>query len=426
MPRHPDARCPVCRPPLDAREDELWRAWTTDHLETWCRTHGVTPRQATIHIRRHGMAQPPPAGRLNRERARGRVAGLPPRGVLLLELLHRVRVAGAEDLAPFLFGADPKAGAKTRDLLERMAALDLVYRYWPLRAIDRRQRAPHPVWLLGRDAGPWVERTFHQQMWPGSFAQTPEDVREELLRHDIGANRVVATWARCALDGVTTARGSASAAIDARNWWGSRHLGIGLLDPATGQPMTMRPDGLVALSLLFHDPAADCASVLLPFFLEYDRGSRTLDNVTQQLAAYDALARSGAAGRRLPQLALPGVRLPVVMVFTKPSRRRGVVARMVDGGLPMAGVITMDEAAARAPGALVDAHAHPGAGDPVALVDALLAEHAALVAQRRVTAHSRLVIDRSGARARAGGFVAARSGVTGSVAADTLMESADD
>jgi len=398
MPRHPDPTCPLCSAPVD--DESCWRAFFGPDPLAWAAAQGVTPAQVRAHLRRHGVVQPPPAQRLQRTRALERVAALPTRGRMVLELLHRIRVATAEQVASLLIGSDATATRQARELLERLAGQDLVYCYWPLRSVAPRSRRVEPVWLLGRDAVPWVERTFRQTLWTGSWAATPDGVREDLLRHDIGANAMIAALARDARRGVRLAGAiECPATIDPRNWWGSRHLGIGLLEPRTRTPLTMRPDGFAALSVMTTHPALEVTSLLLPFFVEYDRGSRPLDDVTQQLRTYHALAQSGAPARRFPMLP-QGWRIPVLMVFSKASRRRSVDERIADD---RAGIITATEDAILAPGAWsAPSVSAPGQSAPIALIDALL--DAMPPASRRLHAHSQLVLDRSGARARIAGF----------------------
>ena len=63
-------------------------------------------------------------------------------------------------------------------------------------------------------------------------------------------------------------------------------------------------------------------SCQLPFFYEYDRGSKNTTDVARQLLSYHLLALSRKALERFPDLNVEGYAIPTLMVFSDRSRLR--------------------------------------------------------------------------------------------------------
>ncbi len=129
---------------------------------------------------------------------------------------------------------------------------------------------------------------------------------------------------------------SVRVSVNPRNWFASHMLGVRFQRPAhtneygearAAEARNMWPDGLLVLevetvSVGLGQPAPDdpAKAFCLPALLEYDTGSRTLIDVTEQLLAYVALAGTTnqrglyPVAARFPQLAVDGYRVPVVMI----------------------------------------------------------------------------------------------------------------
>jgi hypothetical protein len=88
----------------------------------------------------------------------------------------------------------------------------------------------------------------------------------------------------------------------------------------------IRADGFASLSVQRNQwgggDTAGLPSCQLPFFYEYDRGSKGTSDVARQLIAYHMLARSRKANERFPDLNVEGYGIPVLMVFSTAARLR--------------------------------------------------------------------------------------------------------
>ena len=359
--RNPDADCPLCGvwgvawdwedPSSYGRQHEhaeaLWAQW--DGRRDWparvaaaAASFGVacTEQQARVHFARHQVEQPHLSEALDRERWLAEAQGLSPRSLQVIDCLYRVRLATTRQLTEVFF----RAGAKTWESAHTMARQELpalarrhfIYRYFPSVEAAGRRDAPHrfsqhAVWLLGRRSVPFIEHRYGVTVRPEHYTTMASQVSVDPLIHDLRANGLYVALARAIhrRGGVLElpGRGVADEVVKApawvlpSNWYSVKHLRMGFHDRAEMIDREIMPDGFATISLgrgSFRDGALP--STQLPFFLEYDHGSRTYGEVIEQLFTYDRLARSQAAGKRFPDLAVAGYAVPVVMVFS--SRRR--------------------------------------------------------------------------------------------------------
>lgn len=337
--------CPLCAAEhVDRRRDSgydsplagiLWSAWHTDGVAgvlAVCRQHEideVTPVRVVRHFGRHEVEQPPPP--IQRRELIDQLADrLEPWHLRILMLAYRLRVLDEEQLRVVDAGTPGGAGSR-RALaarIEAMCGAHLLYRVY---------HQGRPVYLLGRSGALVLERFGHELR----VDQTPRrlrDVSPRLIPHDLKANWMALTLAERARRGeVPFGAESATVTAAMENWLGPRQLTLGFRKVGAGRPQAMQPDGFCALGvtalssdrLPFDAPGGAYAdSVLLPVLLEYDHGTRDLDDVTEQLATYRALGASGALGGRIPLLR--GAQVPVVMVMSSPLRARRLLHRVYE------------------------------------------------------------------------------------------------
>lgn len=429
--RAPDSACPLCAVwgiPWDPADRRSWgrqhehaallwdrfdgSAASAPAVAAGCRElgHGEpTAAQVLRHFRSHLVEQPAPAGPMRRLEMLALVDRLAPRLQAVIDLIYRVRLVSASQVAEFLYrraGEQPDLSRARADLAA-LSRSHLVYRYYPPKPFPG-WAASEPLWLLGRNSLPWLEARYPKRASGEHYVTMARQVGRNALFHDWRANDLCLEIGRQAeaspqqLD-----EGSARVRLALQNWWGPRHLGLGFHDRVNARERELIPDGFVCLSV---DAPVEQPSLpgswQLPLFVEFDRGSRPMGEVVDQLLAYHWLALSGAAGRRFPQLAIPGYSVPVLMIFRLPERvalaRRRLLEQADKQGLRDGTPILLVSEEDLEEG-LFGAGRIAYAWDRDAerrwpLLRILQRTAHPLIDSRRLTAHSTLTIDPEGAR----------------------------
>lgn len=360
--RAPERACPLCPVwgvPYDPEDRRSWGRQHEHAAALWesfdgtagsvpevveaCRRLGLvapTRQQVLRHFRHHLVEQPAPPGTLRRQEMLALVERLVPRLQAVIDLIYRVRLVSGDQVADLLYrGPDgaPDSRRARRDL-EALAREHLIYRYYPAKPFEGWS-AKEPLWLLGRNSLPWLEVRYPKRASGEHYVTMARQVGRNSLFHDWRANDLCLEIGRQAQASAhPLAEGQAAVRFATSNWWGPRHLVLGFHDRTNAREREVIPDGFISLAVTAPAGATTLpASWQLPMFVEFDRGSRPLGEVVDQLLAYHWLALSGAAGRRFPQLAIPGYAVPVLMIFRLPDRvregRRRLLERAAELGL---------------------------------------------------------------------------------------------
>jgi hypothetical protein len=354
--RAADPTCPLCSiwgvPWVDDRPDtwnrqhehaeRLWQQWAAggpDWPHRVCdvaRELGVqaTPEQARTHFARHGVEQPAMSGPLDREPLLMLTRDLSPRLQSIIRSVYRHRLMTTTQIRE-LFYADGRSEAaatkKAKEELLQLAQHHLLYRYLPSRDLGRRRGAPprlsrQAIWMLGKAAVPFIEETTGQTVWRDQYVQMAKEVRPTTIIHDLRAVSLYVAVSRALREreGLLSLpdRQPVIAETNPVNWYGPKHLAVGFYDRHRLQDREVRPDGFFTLSVHRASYLRDDAlpSTQLPCFIEYDRGSRDVRHVVEQLFSYHLLALSGRPLQRFPDLAVRPYAIPVVMVFSDRDR----------------------------------------------------------------------------------------------------------
>lgn len=295
-----------------------------------------TPEQMRHHLRYHRRRTP--RGRTRRDalkfKARRLADALAPRDWDILRLTARLGPVTVAQVAVLYFDGHKEGGPKG----SRQTAAGVRLRWLAepdhelLTKYELPHRPgtgdPHVAFALGRVGAEVLELARDEEQSDYTIRAAPfnddEDapaLRGPSWRHNLGVNDTLVHLAVDArehpLRTVPTRSGERAARLTVRpeNLWAAWHLTLYHCAPtwaegAVAYPSCMTsvfPDGLVTLGCEVEDGPAFAA----PLFLEYDtgKGKRGTGRSAQQAWEYLALAYSGAPTQRLPELALPPVRV---------------------------------------------------------------------------------------------------------------------
>lgn len=304
-------------------EREMTRILTAAGLD-------ISPRAVRLHFGRHGQAQPAPLGMISRKRAHATVRLLEPRLRTILDLVWRLRCVSTRLVASLYYedegeGALNHASADLNDL----ARANMLHRFHPPKPLEGHGGRRRELWFLGREAIPWLEERYAISIGAQHYVTSERQIGTLMLNHDMTINRLLDQLrVRGRREGVLAPDGHrVHVDMPPANWYGARHLGLGYLDRATSVRRTLISDGFAAVSGRAFEPRKGYpASWLCPFFFEFDRGGREAKEVVAQLISYHWLGLDRAAGKRFPDLDVPGYVTPMLMVF----RQRGRLVRIAN------------------------------------------------------------------------------------------------
>ena len=383
-----------------------------------------TASQAKAHFRDHWVEQPHHSAPMDRENWLAEAMSLSPRALDILDAVYRMRLLSAGQIADLFYRGSAKTDASAQNMARRdltaLAQRHLLYRWYPSpQAVGRRDApsrfAHQTVYLLGRRALPLIEHRYGVALRPEHYTTMASQVAVDLVIHDLRANGLYVAMQRAIQQrkGVLELPGGtldepvrAPAFLVPANWYGVKHVRLGFHDRAEMLDREVMPDAFMTLSVgrSGYGPGA-LPSSQLPFFVEYDHGSRTYGEVIEQLFTYDAVARAEAAGKRFPDLAVPGYAVPAIMVFS--SRHRvleahkrflaHIRAKRITGNAPI--FLTAEEdwlTDPFGPGQIVHAW-----GDPdrrYSLLEVLLQSSRRLIERRALLSQQELRLDLQGAK----------------------------
>jgi hypothetical protein len=134
-------------------------------------------------------------------------------------------------------------------------------------------------------------------------------------------------------DGILTLPGQTEPScleLHPENWFGDKSLAIAFYDNRRLLEDEIRADGFASLSVqrnTWDENKEGLPSSQMPFFIEYDHGSKEIGDVAQQLLSYHLLARTRRVTERFPDLDIPNYAVPVIMIFSTESRLRSIHKR---------------------------------------------------------------------------------------------------
>ena len=438
--------CPLCQVwgiPWDANNNEtwnkqhiyaeaLWNCWNPEKRnwpEDVCLALAALPlglkctnEQARRHYRYHRPEQPYISNRFDRERDLSDALDLSSQERAVILTVYRQRfLSGKQAEELFFKDGDPK---KTSATLVKLARLGFLYRYYPDSKISRRRGAPpslrkEALWFLGKRSVALIESTLGVKVWPGQYVKRAGQVDENMIIHDLRLNELVVQ-----LDKQIKKQGKIVELPDGRiapssvlvdNWYSDRHLAFGFFDRLTQQSKEVSADTFATISLKRPSFALDdIPSCQLPFFIEYDRGSKVYRDVANQLVNYHLMAAAEAVGKRFPDLECPGYSVPVIMIFSDSKRLTGIQKSFRDiadqlnisQGAPVF-LASEEEWLANPLTPDIIISAWHGDTKKFGLIDLLLRSSKPLIQNNIVTGDMVLTVDPQGARRTSGGGVRA-------------------
>lgn len=361
--RRPDPDCPLCQlwgvpykeeDPSTHRlqhvhAEAIWNEWdggpywperVAQKAKEICGTE-VELDLVRRHFRYHQIEQPSPSGRLNRDKALREVLDMPAVAQEMITHIYRQRMLTREQLTELFFNSNPAlsekaAAASAQEEILRLIRGHFAYRWYPPRdwvsRSDRRIAKDQVFYFFGRSSVPWIEHRYQLKVWPDSYVTMSRQVGLSSLIHDMLASEVYVALQRSLRQRQYLFEAPSGEIVPIfsllENWYGTRQVGMKLWDRYQLEDLDMRPDGFATLSI---ERAALVEGALpstqMPFFYEYDNGSKTPWVVAQQMMAYHRLALSqrqelpgGVAGERFPDLKVRGYAVPMIMIFSYPER----------------------------------------------------------------------------------------------------------
>jgi len=381
-----------------------------------------TIQEAKKHFRFHRIEQPAYSGQVRRERLLYEVGSLSERSRAIITALYRHRVLSTEQLREVFFASPGRTEKTARWManteLTALAARHFIYRVYPTERMAKKKDAPknfakQALWFLGKASVPYIEDTYGVTVWREHYTQMAREVSDVRLMHDLRANGLYVSLHRALRERgglLTLPRQDSESSLELRpeNWYGDKSLAIAFYDNRRRLDDEIRADGFATLSIHRNSWSKDkkgLPSCQMPFFLEYDHGSKEIGDVANQLLSYHLLARTRRVAERFPDLDIPNYAPPVIMVFSTKSRMRSIHKRFlklcqeegIDRGLPIF-LSSEDEwtADALAPGICRLAWASPDR--EISFLDGLLRASGELIASRELLARDVLRIDLKAAR----------------------------
>lgn len=451
--RRGDPDCPLCSlwgipyDPEDASTHKLqhvhaeaiWKEW--DGGPYWPERvaqkvreisgEAPTPDQVRRHFRYHQIEQPAPSGRLNREKALREVLDMPVVAQDMITHIYRQRMLTREQIIELFFNSNPAlsdraAAASAQEEILRLIRGHFAYRWYPPRdwtdRSNRRIVREQVFYFFGRNSLPWIEHSYPDlKVWPDSYVTMARQVGLSSLIHDMLASEVYVALQRALRQRQYLFEAPSGEVVPIfsllDNWYGTRQVGMKLWDRYQLEDLDMRPDGFATLSLERTAlSSGSLPSSQMPFFYEYDNGSKTPSVVAHQMMAYHRLALSqrqelpgGVVGERFPDLKVRGYAVPMIMIFSYPERvqeigrafrRLAARQRLVNGApifLTSAGQWMNDPLQEDL---LELAWAEPGQSRKLGLVEALLRSSRRLREEGSLTARQVLQLDYKSMRRR--------------------------
>jgi hypothetical protein len=393
-----------------------------------------TPEQARRHFHYHRVEQPALSGSLRREALLYEARLLSPRAQAILRAAYRHRVLDTEQICEIFYrssthgayGTARSALSKCQAELSRLCARHFLYRLYPEERMSTKydalpQMGKRTLWFLGKASVPFIEEEHPgTSLWPDHYVQMAKEISHVKIMHDLRANGVYVRLHRALreAEGTVDLAGRPTAVeLRDENWYGDKSLGLAFYDAALRLSDEVRADGFASISA--HRNAWEGArasrhareegqdgvgrglpSCQMPFFYEYDRGTKHTRDVAAQLLAFHRLAVSGRAGDRFPDLKAEGYAIPVIMVCGSEAQvrnihrsfRREAEREGISGGSPI--FLASEREWLEDP--LADGVCRSAWADPKApggrFLDALLEASQPLVESRQVLASQALAI----------------------------------
>lgn len=407
------SECPLCVADSHAHS-VLWHAYGGSKVTQVVKAAqdlGMTSVNAQVvrnHFRNHFYLQPIPLKRSSNQEMLEAGQNLTDREKQILLAVYRQRMLTSKQIDRLFFepttntpGASEKSAYRT---LHKLRFSHYLYQYR-----QNSKKAPEVFYFLGRWGAPYVESQEGRLVGSPYMTQTEaESFSGQLIRHDVDASEIFVqlrgqAYTNRDRDRLVSVGGKRMTVyMPTECWWGARSLGMNYTNPLDGSETRLIPDGFAALTL--ND--GHHLQFRLPFFLEWDSGSKAADDTASQMSDYISFNLSGAVAERFPQLRAPGYCPPVLMVTNSAQRAyrlaqltRAVCAKHSPDSVPPMFITDRQTmlGGVWAPGAWRSIHSEEH-DQSLTLADHLLAANARLIEHNPLHWRQSLVIDLEGAR----------------------------
>lgn len=279
----------------------------------------VTPTSLRKHITSHNYAQPAPLKRIKPEESLLRVSEIKERDQEIILHTYRQRVLSSRQIAEIFFLVKSKnLNAATKNAyitLHQLRFNHFLYQY------KSNRTGAETYYFLGRNAAPWVEKQ-EGRLVGSPYITSVEEINEYLLEHDIQAADIFVQLRKKLYTKqdpyniVKVFDEDVTPILETNGWHGSRSLPFLYFDPLKNFEVKIIPDGFAAVTL------HGSINSQIPFFYEWDSGSKQLEDTVQQIVNYTGFSMSGVIKKRFPSLQTGGkdYRPPVLWVTSNPSR----------------------------------------------------------------------------------------------------------
>ena len=407
--------CPLCNA-TEREHSVVWHAYGTKKdvkgavVAAQDLGLSVTPELIKRHFPNHNYDQPAPLKRLSVEEQLHLADTLSDRSRRILLTVYRQRALSTRQIVQLFYESSTSNDTSAKKSAYRdLHGLRFEHLLYPFRT--EKRKSPEVHYALGRHAIPYVENQEGRLTGETSAVSRRDQVKEYQLEHDLLAADVFVQMRRQLYtsrtqDNLVPINGQPmSLHMPTDCWWGERSLRMAYPDPVTRAEQQIIPDGFAAIKV--NDGRH--YQFMLPFFIEWDSGTKPIETTTEQLVNYVSLARSGSVGKRFPQLNVEGYAPPVLMVTSTPARAQRLAgltkAALAEKGLTAADVpgmfITDLETmrnSAYAPGAWREVMADGPVGQPLNIVEHLLNANRKLIDVAPIHWRVPIVMDPDGAR----------------------------
>jgi hypothetical protein len=237
----------------------------------------------------------------------------------MLLAVYRQRVLLSRQLVDLFF--EPETSNPTSATKSAYRFLhSLRFRHFLYQYRNRNNRSPEVYYFLGRYGAPWVEGQ-EGRIVGSPYVTNHGDINEYMMEHDTKAADVFVQLRRQLYTNrdpnnlVEVFGEKLPLHMSTLSWHGARSLSFLFHDPLANREARIIPDGFATLTV-----NSNSIQTQLPFFYEWDSGSKPAEETVEQMVNYVGFALSGAVGKRFPQLDAPQYLPPVVWVTSTPTR----------------------------------------------------------------------------------------------------------
>lgn len=315
--RRKELSCKICNLP-QAEQDKLWWAYAErgDLSAVLAEAHvayytTITAQDIQEHFKKHNIIQPQPPRGTRTATSIEFVESAVEEYKAIITCVYRQRVLKGIQIRN-IFWTGKKAKANADLALDELMRKNYLYRY--RHQIPGSGKKAVDCYLLNRAGAHYVTSALGMEV--NVVVDSIDDVPRNTIEHDTSAADVFVNLRETSHDEIFTLnKKEYQLHLRTQNWYGERHLGMNYYDILRNKQATLQADGFATLSV-FNAQDSFC----FPFFYEFDRGTRGIEEVSQQITNYIALTVDKVALQRFPELQVKGYHPPVLFVVRKGER----------------------------------------------------------------------------------------------------------